>query len=76
MKTATTTIIIIIIMEESIPVMRLVLMKRELMTMPSAPTKEYGVRLQTQQYQDQEVEEKIQTRQKAQHPMSKMKHLM
>jgi hypothetical protein len=46
------------------------------MTMPSAPTREYGVKLQTQQYQDQEVEKKIQTRQKAQHPMSRMKKLM
>jgi hypothetical protein len=58
MKTATT---IIIIMKEPIPVMRLVLTKRELTTMPSASTMEYGVRMQTQQYQDQEAEKKTQT---------------
>jgi hypothetical protein len=57
--TTTTTTTIIIIMKESIPFMRLVLTKRELTTMPSASTREYGVRMQTQQYQDQEAEKKI-----------------
>jgi hypothetical protein len=48
-------------MKEPIPVMRLVITKKELTTTPIASTMKYGVRMQTQQYQDQEVEQKMHT---------------